>query len=139
MKEIKRYYFLRTSFVGVPVEGSRDFAGSLRYTYIVEHAIYQYSSENNLMLYCSERALIEFFMYLIWLVNEDSVSMEIEVLEYENKDNDEANNWFILACFPTSTGTLTVERRYAKDGGYTHEVLDVEHYDEDGYIVNSWE
>ena len=125
--EIKHYYFLITRFIG----------GSSRYMDIVNHAIYRYSSENHI-LYCSKQTLIEFFMYLVWLVNDDSVSLDIEVFEYEDKDDNEPNDIFMLAHFPTPTGTLTVERRYLQDG-HTFTVLDVEPYEPGRYMINSWE
>lgn len=126
--EIKHYYYLRSNY----------YIDSSRYMDIINHAIYWYSTENE-MLYCSEKALIEFFMYILWLVNDDSISLDIQVLEYENKDGNELIDTFILAHFPTPEGPKVVKRRDLQDGEQIFTELDVEPYEPGRYMINSWE
>ena len=129
--EIKHYYDVWHSF-----------AGSDRAYDIVKHAI-QYYLKGKDTLHCSERSLIEFFMYLVWLVNDDFTSLRLEVWEYENENdyseyNKDEIDHFFLVHFPTPNGFMNGIRRYLEDGGHTFEELDVEPY-EPKYLIESWE
>ena len=128
--EIKTYYGVCCSFWG-----------SYRAYSIVNHAI-QYYLKGKETLYCSERSLIEFFMYLVWLVDDGFSSLHLEVWEYENENDfnefKEEIDHFFLVHFRTPDGFMTGIRRYLDDGGHTFEELDVEPY-EPKYITESWE
>ena len=128
--EVKSYYWVCPSFV---------FLSKMRD--IIDHAIMYYLRGKE-AFNCSEKSIFEFFMYLVWLIDDGSSSFHLEVWEYTNENDyndgiDEIDHYF-LVHFWTPQGFINGIRRYLDDGSHTLEILNLEPY-ERKYMIESWD